>query len=250
MIRPARVLAAATAALALSAAAPAHATNVNIDAQGPVVELDIFEAVTVAPDMATIGAGVTSEAPTAVEALRMNSAEMEKVIARIKALGIAERDIQTTGINLNARFDFDREAQRQIFRGYQVSNRVSVNLRRIEDTGKVLDALVAAGATDLSGPNFSIENDEAAKEAARKRALERAGVRVREYAALLGYDGARVLSISESLAASGPMPERAMMRVSADMVAAAPPVQPGMVATGVSIAIKYELVKGGAATAP
>jgi hypothetical protein len=56
--------------------------------------------------MATIGAGVTSEAPTAVEALRMNSAEMQKVIDRIKALGIAEKDIQTTGINLNEFNDY------------------------------------------------------------------------------------------------------------------------------------------------
>jgi len=239
MIRPAHVLAAASA-LAL----PAHsfAANVEIEAEGPVIELDIFESVTVAPDMATIGAGVTSEAPTAVEALRMNSAEMVKVINRIKALGIAEKDIQTTGINLNARYDYDREGKRQIFRGYQVSNRVSVKLRKIEDTGKVLDALVAAGATDLSGPSFSIENDDAAKDAARERAIERAGERAQAYAAMLGYDGAKVLAISEAIQSRGPMPEAAMMRSSADMVAAAPPVQPGMVATGVSISVTYELL--------
>ena len=240
MIRPALALAATAAAIALPA--QTYAANVEIDASGPVIELDIYEAVTVAPDMATIGAGVTSEAPTAVEALRMNSAEMQKVIDRIKALGIAEKDIQTTGINLSARYDYDREGQRQIFRGYQVSNRVSVNLRKIEDTGKVLDALVAAGATDLSGPNFSIENDDAAKDAARKRALERATDRATAYAAMLGYDGARVLSVRESISGSGPMPEGAMLRMSADMPSAAPPVQPGMVATGVSISITYELV--------
>lgn len=241
MIRPAFALAATAAALALPA--QTYAANVEIDASGPVIELDIYEAVTVAPDMATIGAGVTSEAPTAVEALRMNSAEMQKVIDRIKALGIAEKDIQTTGINLNARYDYDREGQRQIFRGYQVSNRVSVNLRKIEDTGKVLDALVAAGATDLSGPNFSIENDDAAKDAARKRALERATDRATAYAAMLGYDGTRVLSVRESISGSGPMPERAMLRMSADMPSAAPPpVQPGMVSTGISISITYELV--------
>ncbi|MDC8754207.1 SIMPL domain-containing protein [Erythrobacter sp. sf7] len=241
MIRPALALAATAAALALPA--QTYAANVEIDASGPVIELDIYEAVTVAPDMATIGAGVTSEAPTAVEALRMNSAEMQKVIDRIKALGIAEKDIQTTGINLNARYDYDREGQRQIFRGYQVSNRVSVKLRKIEDTGKVLDALVAAGATDLSGPNFSIENDDAAKDAARKRALERATDRATAYAAMLGYDGARVLSVRESISGSGPMPESAMLRMSADMPSAAPPpVQPGMVSTGISISITYELV--------
>jgi uncharacterized protein YggE len=236
------LLAAAALALPL-AAAPVHAANVEIDASGPVIELDMFESVTVAPDMATIGAGVTTEAATAVEALRLNSVEMQKVIDRIKALGVAEKDIQTTGINLNARYDYDREGQRQIFRGYQVSNRVSINLRKIEDTGRVLDALVAAGANDLNGPNFSVENDEAAKDAARKRAIEKATARANAYAAMLGYDGAKVLAISESVSGSGPVPEAAMLRMSADKVAAAPPVQPGMVATGVSISIKYELVK-------
>jgi uncharacterized protein YggE len=103
---------------------------------------------------------------------------------------------------------------------------------------------VAAGATDLSGPSFGIENDEAAKDAARKRAIERAQARVKAYAGLFGYSGAKVLAIAESIEGRGAMPEMAMMRMSADMVAAAPPpVQPGMVSTGVSITIKYELVK-------
>lgn len=240
MIRPAIALIAASA-LAIPATTLA-AAEIEIDAEGPVVELSLFESVTVAPDMATIGAGVTTQALTATEALRQNSAEMAKVIARIKALGIAEKDIQTTGISLNARYDYDQDTRQQVFRGYDVSNRVSVNLRRIEDTGAVLDALVVAGATDLSGPNFSIENDEAAKGAARKRAIERAQAQVQSYAALLGYDGAKVLAISETIEGRGIMPEMGKMRMTADAVASAAPVQPGMVSTGVSITIKYELV--------
>ncbi|MDT8280835.1 MAG: SIMPL domain-containing protein [Erythrobacter sp.] len=237
--------------LAASALAiPAHslaAAEIAISADGPVVELNVFESVSVAPDIATIGAGVTSEAPTATEALRQNSTEMQKVIARIKALGVADKDIQTTGINLNAMYDYNQEERRQVFRGYQASNRVSVILRKIDDAGKVLDALVAAGATDLNGPSFSIENDEDAKDTARKRAIERAQTRVQAYADLFGYDGAKVLAIAESIEGRGSMPELAKMRVSADMAAAAPPVQPGMVSTGISITIKYELVKDSAA---
>lgn len=247
MIRPAIALLAASAL-----AIPAHAlaaAEIEIEASGPVVELSVFESVSVAPDIATIGAGVSTEAPTAVEALRQNSAEMQTVVARIKALGIADKDIQTTGINLNAMYDYNQQTQRQVFRGYQASNRVSVILRKIDEAGKVLDALVAAGATDLNGPSFSIENDEAAKDAARKRAIERAQARVTAYAELLGYGGANVLAISESIEGRGSMPEGAMLRMAADAVAAAPPVQPGMVSTGISITIKYELVNGPAPAA-
>lgn len=241
MIRPALAVLAASAL-----AIPGHslaAAEVEIEAEGPVVELSVYESVSVAPDIATIGAGVSTEAPTAVEALRQNSVEMQKVIARIKTLGIAEKDIQTTGINLNAQYDYDQSRKRQVFRGYQASNRVSVILRKIDAAGQVLDALVASGATDLNGPSFAIENDEPAKDAARKRAIERAQARVQAYADLFGYDGAKLLAINEAIEGRGAMPEMAMMRTSADMVASAPPVQPGMVQTGVSITIKYELLK-------
>lgn len=240
MIRPAFALLAA-GALAI----PAHslaAAEIEIEAEGPVVELSVFERVSVAPDMATIGAGVTTQASTATDALRLNSAEMRKVIARIKALGIADEDIQTTGINLNAAYDYDQDARRQVFRGYDVSNRVSVKLRRIDDAGPVLDALVAAGATDLSGPTFSIDDDAAAKDAARKRAIERAQAQAQSYAMMLGYDGAKVLAISESIEGSAVMPEIAKMRMAADAAPSSAPVQPGMVSASVNITVKYELV--------
>ena len=87
-------------------------------------------------------------------------------------------------------------------------------------------ALVAAGANDLSGPTFTIENDAAAKDAARTRALARADERARAYAAMLGYSGAKVLAIAEGMTGSGPMPEMAKARGLAEMAADAAPVMP------------------------
>ena len=221
----------ATALVAIGGLAiPAHmlaAAEIEIKAQGPVVELSIFESVTVAPDIATIGAGVTTEAPTAVIAMRQNAAAMQAVIARIKASGVADKDIQTTGINLNARYDYDQSTRRQVFRGYQASNRVDVILRKSDATGTVLDALVAA----------------------RKRAIERAQAQVREYATLLGYEGAKVLAIGEAIEGQGPMPLVKMSRSDAIQLTASAPVEPGMVSAGVTITIKYELTKAEPATA-
>lgn len=245
MIKP-LTLSVAAAALTVPAIAAA-APQIDIAATGPVVELSVFESVDVAPDLATIGAGVTTDAPTATEAMRQNSAEMQKVIARIKASGVAEKDIQTTGINLNARYDYDQQTQRQVFRGYQASNRVNVILRKIDNTGRVLDALVQAGATDLSGPSFSIDDDTAAKDAARKRAVERANAQAKAYAAMLGYQNVRVLSISEAMQGMGPMPMPFAKSRDAIEVTASAPVQPGMVQTGVNVAITYEMVGGPAA---
>ena len=238
------------AVLALAAAtasrAPVYAANIEIEAEGPVIELRIIERVEAEPDVVTIGAGVSTDAPTAVEALRANSVQMQSVIDRIKALGVDSKDIQTTGINLNARYEYERPANKRRFVGYTASNRVSVTLRKIEETGEALDALVAAGATDLSGPSFSVEDDTAAKAQARARAFERAKTRVEEYAALLGYDTYRVLEINESVQGRSPVYAESLRAVRSD-VAAAPPVEPGMVSTGVSITLKYELLNDEAA---
>lgn len=225
-------------------AAPATAAEVQIAANGPVVELTVNESVEAAPDLATVSAGVTTQASTAVEAMRANATQMRAVVDRIKQLGVAERDIQTAGINLGAMYDYDQAARRQVFRGYQASNRVSVTLRDIDRTGEVLDALVAAGATDLGGPDWSIDDDTAARAQARRTAMETARAQALEYARLAGYSDVRLLAIVESVASRPPMP---MMRmVAAEAADAATPVQPGMVQAGVTVTVKYELTGGGA----
>lgn len=234
----------APAAMALAAFAmvPTAAVAAEAEARTPLVELAIYEEIELAPDIAVIGAGVTTEAPSAVEAMRRNSSEMRRVIERIKALGVAEEDIQTSGISLYARYDYDQGQQRQIFRGYQASNRVSVKLRAIERTGEVLDALVAAGATDLSGPSFSVEDDSAAKEAARTRAFKRGHAQALAYAMMGGYDDVRLVYISEAIAVNGPVPMVAEKGLRVDSMQASVPVQPGLVSSGVSITVKYEML--------
>lgn len=224
-------------------ASAAHAADVQISTAGPVVELTVMERVEADPDLVTVGAGVTTDAPTAVEAMRQNSAEMRKVVDRIKSLGVPERDIQTTGINLGARYDYDQQTQRQVFRGYQASNRVSVKLREIDETGEVLDALVVAGATDISGPDFSLENDTAAKAQARQSAMQRAQTQAMEYARLAGYSGLRLLEVNETMtdyAPPRPMMRQAMAEGAAD---ASAPVQPGLVSTAVNVTVKYEMTR-------
>lgn len=228
---------------ALGLATTAQAAEIQIAVTGPVVELSVIEQVEAEPDLVNISAGVTTDAPTAVEALRLNSVEMRKVIDRLKALGVAERDIQTTGINLNARYDYDQRQQRQIFRGYQASNRVSVTLRDIDETGKVLDALVVAGATDLSGPSFSLDDDTSAKAQARASAMTKGRAQALEYARMAGYSDIRLLEVNETITGNnGPMPQmRAVATV--DVAEQSAPVQPGLIETSVNITVKYEMTR-------
>ena len=238
MIRCALGLLATTALAATSAAA----AEVQIAAQGPVVELTVSESVEAEPDIATVSAGVTTQARTAVEAMRTNAQAMNAVVDRIEQLGVAERDIQTSGISLGAMYDYDQSTQRQVFRGYQASNRVSVRLRDIQRTGEVLDALVAAGATDLGGPEWSIDDDTAARAQARSAAMERARAQALEYARLAGYSDLRLLEINETVAPSRPMPIIAQM-ARAEAADASTPVRPGMVEATVIVTVKYELTR-------
>lgn len=231
------------AVAATGMAAPAAAAEIQIAVAGPVVELSVNETVKAKPDIARVGAGVTTLAPTAVEAMQRNAREMDAVIAKIKALGIAGDDIQTTGINLYAQYDYDQTQRRQVFRGYQASNQVSVILRKVPDTGKVLDALVAAGATDINGPTFSIDDDTAAKAQARKAAVTRARDQAVEYAKMAGYSGVRLLEVNEAITFDQPMPREAIMVTAKAQSASSTPVEPGLVGTSVTVTVKYEMTR-------
>jgi uncharacterized protein YggE len=228
--------------LTVAAFAVPAAAAVQVTAAGPVVELTVHENVELEPDLVNVSAGVTSQASTAVEAMRANAQAMTAVVDRIKQLGIAERDIQTAGINLGAMYDYDQEARRQVFRGYQASNRVSVKLREVDRTGPVLDALVAAGATDLSGPEFSVEDDSAARAQARRTAMETARTQALDYARSSGFTDIRLLEIRESVAMQPPMPMMREVRLQA-ADAASTPVQPGLVQAGVTVTVSYELTR-------
>ena len=223
-------------------ASPAAAAEVQLQAQGPVIELSVAETVKARPDLATVSAGVTSQAPTAVAAMQKTATAMDTVVRRIKALGIADDDIQTTGIELGAQYDYNQTQQRQIFRGYQASNRVSVILRKVPDTGRVLDALVAAGATDISGPSFSIDDDSSARAQARKAAMDKAKTQAEDYARWAGYSGVRLLQVSEMMNPGRPMPyDVRVQAVSAE--AKSSPIEPGLVGTTVTVNVSYEMTR-------
>lgn len=223
-------------------ASPAAAAEVQIQATGPVVELSVSETVDSRPDIATVYAGVSTQAQTAVAAMQDNAKKMSAVVARIKALGIAEDDIQTSGISLSSQYDYDQATRSQVFRGYVASNRVSVKLRKVDETGRVLDALVAAGANDIGGPDFSVDDDTKQQADARRNALARAQAQATEYARLSGYSGVKLLEINESISGVRP-PVPVLQAYRAEVADASTPVQPGLVGTVVNVTVKYELTR-------
>jgi uncharacterized protein YggE len=149
------------------------------------------------PDQARITSGVSTEAPTAREALTGNTEAMNKVIAELKSKGIDAKDIQTASFNVEPVMDYSKDGQPPKLRGYRVSNQVVVLVRDLDKLGSVLDDLVTAGANQVQGLAFEVSKAETLKDEARKNAIANALRRAKLLAAAAGTEVGQVLQISE-----------------------------------------------------
>lgn len=245
-----QMLTAMATGIALMAAMPAiaqqgGATVTNATSQGPILSFAVSEEVRSRPDQATVGAGVTTTAPTAVEAMRLNAAAMDKLIVAAKKAGIKAEDIQTSGISLSPQYDYNNQGNGQPprFLGYQVSNSVRATTDKIDQIGPLLDTLVSAGGTNVDGPSFAMKDPDAVLVGARGSAIKAAEAKAADYAKLAGFRGAELVSISEG-GSFGPNPPMPMVRMQAmDGAAKATPVEPGQVGNTLTLNFQYRLVR-------
>ncbi len=223
----------ATAMTASAQTAPAVAS-----ADGTLLSVSAQAEAKRVPDIATLSAGVVTQASDANAAMRANADEMTKVVAAIRAAGIAERDIQTSGVNLNPQYRY-AENQPPAITGYQASNNVNITVRDIAKVGKILDALVATGANQVNGPSFDVDDKESAYDEARRAAVEKAQGRAEMYARTLSMQVRRIVSISEGSGYNPPRPMMAMARM--EKAQADTPISPGESTLSVNLDIVFEL---------
>ncbi len=194
------------------------------------------------PDVATISAGVVTQAADGNSAMGQNAEEMAKVMQAIKAAGIAEKDIQTSGVNLSPQYRYVENENPKIT-GYQASNTVNLKVRDIAKLGKVLDALAASGSNQINGPSFEIDQPEPVYDEARLAALKKAQGRADTYAKALGLRVRRIVSISEGGGGGArPMPMVRSMAMDA-MAKQETSVSPGETTLSVSLEVIFELGK-------
>ncbi len=192
------------------------------------------------PDLAIISAGVVTRASTATAALAQNADRMQRVVAALRRAGVAERDIQTSSINLNPDYRYV-ENQPPVLTGYQAQNQVSVRFRDIAQSGRILDALVAEGANQISGPTLTIDKPEAALDEARRDAISKARARAQLYGNAVGKRVGRILLISEAGGFAVPPPMPMMMRRGEAAQAADTSIIPGEQTLSVSLTVSFEL---------
>jgi hypothetical protein len=196
--------------------------------------------ISVAPDLAQIDAGVTSEARTAREASEANNAAMGKVLLALKGAGIDEKDYQTSRLSLQPQTSVARPGAPPTITGYRAGNRVMIHLRDVTKLANLIDALVTAGTNEIGGINFQVSQASKLLDDARGQAIADARRKAEIYAKAAGVTLGAPLSISEEGGAQ-PM---FRARMAAPMAAASTPIALGEETLSISVGVSWAIKSG------
>lgn len=179
------------------------------------------------PDRASFNFGVHTESATAAAALGANGALMTKVIDAIENAGVAKGDIQTQQVSLSPQQSSDGKR----ITGYAADNTVAVTLRNLGSAGGVVDAAVAAGANEVSGPDLTRSDQDALYRQALKAAMADAKLKAEAIASAGGISLGAVTTVVEG-GSPTPLP---------GIKAAATPIVPGTEQITASVTVTYAI---------
>jgi hypothetical protein len=184
------------------------------------------------PNRAGLVVGVSSNAPSARAALAANAEKAARVIEALRSAGVANLDLQTADVSVSPRYDYQGRKD-----GFTAHSSVQVKVRAIGRVGSILDAAVAAGATETSGPSFDRADRDELYRNALKAAFADAHAKAATLAGEAGASLGRVSQIEESPAASGPVP----LYAAATMERSLTPVEPGRQEVQATIRVTFSL---------
>ena len=190
------------------------------------------------PNLATVNLGVQAQAPFAAAAFAHVRDQMNAIFATLRTQGVAETDIRTSGLELQAEYT-DGERGARTLSGYRASNTVSIRLHDLGRVGAVVDALVAAGANQVDGISFELADPTAAEDAARELAVKSLQAKADLYARAAGYRIRRLINLSEGGTSYSPSRPLVAMRT----MAARTPVSAGETTVSVSVSAQFELTR-------
>lgn len=220
-------------ALLLAAVALPHPAAAQAQSRGQVVVTG-EASVAVPPDTALIRVGVTNDGKTAREASEANARLMIPVVAALKEAGVAERDIQTAHLAIQPMQEQQRAGPSRITT-FRASNQVTARVRDIARVAEVIDRALGAGANELSGVSFVVDDPAQALDRVRGEALANARHKAEIYAKAAGVGLGRAVNIDEDGGNRGPVAPRAFQMANA-------PVMPGEQTLQVSVTVSYELL--------
>ena len=210
-------------------------TLITVNGEGEVMAV---------PDIAELRFGVqTGPRKTAKEAMTMLEEKMDVVLASVRSMKIEEKDIRTEQLMLNPSYDW--ADGKQTLRGYEATQSVVVKVRDMDQVGAVLSGVANAGANQVGGVQFTIDDPDTLREAARKEAIEKAQAKAAKLASDLGMRLGSIKGYNEGGDyGTPPMPYAARGmggEVAMDMAQQAIDVPQGEQEVKVTVSLTYEL---------
>jgi uncharacterized protein YggE len=196
----------------------------------------------IAPDRATIQIAVQTQAPTAAAAAAENARKQEAVIAALKSLGLTSSQISTTGYNVypEQRYEPNRTP---VITGYNVTNTLLVDVRKLDQVGPVIDAALAKGANSISSLQFVASNTDEARRQAIASAIEKARLDAEAAARSAGGSLGGLLEVNIG-AYSAPPPRPVFRAAVTQMAEVAPPtpINPSEETVSVDVTTRWRFV--------
>lgn len=192
------------------------------------------------PDIAIISFGAHTESLKSQEAVDKNNTIMNAVISAMKALGIEEKDIQTTGYNVNPIYDYTQSGR--TFRGYSIDQQIQVKIRNFDKISAVLDKATMHGANTVSDLRFTVDDIEAVRSEARAKAITEAKAKAKSLFGQAGLRLGRLVNVSEGYNTPSPLLPYgggyagAMMKESV-----APDIQAGQMEVTSTVTLTYQI---------
>lgn len=194
----------------------------------------------VVPDTATLNIGVVVQSATAKEASDENAAIMSAVMAELKAIGLQDKEIQTSYVSVYPIYDYTNGTQ--TITGYSASNSVQITTKNLDNLSEIIDRSTAAGANEIGGVSFSVsdEKQKQLREDLINEAVADASSKASALAKSLGVEitGVQTSSISES-GGSRVYYEYEMAMEETASGAVSTPIQPGESTVSMSVQVTY-----------
>ena len=228
--------------LTLVATAVPGLVRAQTPTEEPVLRVRGSAEVRVAPDLAVVRLGVAEEARTAREAQSAVNNVAGAILDAVRGVGIEERNVQTVRLVLSPVYSPRRPGDREEpgIVGYRASNTVSVRVEDLGLVGQVIDAALDAGANQLEGVSFGLQDDQTVRQQALRQAIAEARGKADAMADALGVELDAIISVTEdNVFVRQPVMETA--RVMALQGEAPTSVSPGEVSVSASVSIEYRI---------
>jgi uncharacterized protein YggE len=206
----------------------------------PTVSVTGTGKITVKPTIARINFGVFTHKDTASAAQTENDAIMSKITAALKAAGIKEDDIQTTGYSLQPSYVWDKDTEKNVLNGYDMNHTMTVVVRAINDAGKTVSLIADNGANTVSSISFDV--DDATLEQTKLAALDLAMANARKRADVVAKAaGKTILSVQTVNVNENTYTPYPMYKVDTAVAtgSAAAPVEAGTLDVQMSVSVTY-----------